>query len=41
LAEAEYILIEAALAKSDGNRIEAAKALGIGERTLRRKLNNC
>ena len=41
LAEAEQILIEAALKKSQGNRIEAAKALGIGERTLRRKLNAC
>jgi DNA-binding NtrC family response regulator len=41
LAEAEKILIEAALTHSDGNRIQAAKALGIGERTLRRKLNNC
>jgi len=41
LAEAEQILIEAALTNSDGNRIQAAKALGIGERTLRRKLNNC
>ena len=41
LADAEQIMIEAALAKSGGNRIEAAKALGIGERTLRRKLNNC
>ncbi len=41
LAEAEHILIHAALANSGGNRVEAAKALGIGERTLRRKLNNC
>ncbi len=40
LAEAELILIEAALTTSEGNRIVAAKALGIGERTLRRKLNN-
>jgi len=39
LAEAERILIEAALLKNDGNRIQAAKSLGIGERTLRRKLN--
>ena len=41
LAEAEQILIAAALKNSQGNRIEAAKALGIGERTLRRKLNAC
>ncbi len=40
LAEAEGILINAALKDSDGNRIEAAKSLGIGERTLRRKLNH-
>jgi len=41
LAEAEQILIDAALSQSNGNRIEAAKSLGMGERTLRRKLNNC
>jgi DNA-binding NtrC family response regulator len=41
LAEAERLLIAAALKNSHGNRIEAAKALGIGERTLRRKLNAC
>jgi len=41
LAEAEQILIEVALTNSNGNRLQAAKALGIGERTLRRKLNNC
>jgi len=41
LAEAEQLLINAALKNSLGNRIEAAKALGIGERTLRRKLNAC
>ncbi|BCG63456.1 MAG: two-component system, NtrC family, nitrogen regulation response regulator GlnG [Methyloprofundus sp.] len=41
LAEAEQILIDAALAASGGNRIEAAKSLGMGERTLRRKLNHC
>ena len=40
LAEAEQIQIDAALMNSGGNRVEAAKALGIGERTLRRKLNN-
>ena len=39
LAEAEQVLITAALKKTDGNRVEAAKLLGIGERTLRRKLN--
>ena len=37
LAEAEQLLIAAALKNSRGNRIEAAKALGIGERTLRRQ----
>jgi DNA-binding NtrC family response regulator len=41
LEEAEQMLIAAALENSHGNRIEAAKALGIGERTLRRKLNAC
>ena len=41
LAEAEHILIDAALSASGGNRIEAAKSLGMGERTLRRKLNHC
>ena len=41
LAESEQLLIAAALKVSQGNRIEAAKALGIGERTLRRKLNAC
>lgn len=39
LAEAEQLLIAAALKNTQGNRIEAAKRLGIGERTLRRKLN--
>ena len=39
LAEAQQLLISAALNKTHGNRIEAAKILGIGERTLRRKLN--
>ncbi len=39
LAAAEQILIDAALKDSNGNRIQAAKSLGIGERTLRRKLN--
>jgi len=40
LAEAELIMINAALSESGGNRTEAAKILGMGERTLRRKLNN-
>jgi DNA-binding NtrC family response regulator len=39
LAEAELIMINAALSDSGGNRVEAAKILGMGERTLRRKLN--
>ena len=39
LEEAEQLLIQAALEKTNGNRIKAAMALGIGERTLRRKLN--
>ena len=39
LAEAEQLLIDAALKQSDYNRKEAARVLGIGERTLRRKLN--
>jgi len=41
LADAEQILIAAALAKTGGNRVAAAKILGMGERTLRRKLNHC
>jgi DNA-binding NtrC family response regulator len=39
LADAEWLLIEAALADNGHNRARAAKVLGIGERTLRRKLN--
>ncbi len=39
LAEAEQLLIDAALKRSGFNRKEAARMLGIGERTLRRKLN--
>jgi DNA-binding NtrC family response regulator len=39
LADAEWLLIDAALKSSDYNRSKAAKLLGIGERTLRRKLN--
>jgi len=41
LADAEEILIAAALARTGGNRVAAAKILGMGERTLRRKLNHC
>ena len=39
LAEAEKILIDAALKRVNFNRKKAAGLLGIGERTLRRKLN--
>ncbi len=39
LADAEWLLIDAALKDSGYNRIKTAKLLGIGERTLRRKLN--
>lgn len=39
LADAEWLLIDAALKDSEFNRTKAAKLLGIGERTLRRKLN--
>lgn len=39
LAEAEEILIQSALARHGGNRTHAARDLGIGIRTLRRKLN--
>lgn len=39
LKEAEWLLIDAALKKANFNRSHAAKLLGIGERTLRRKLN--
>jgi DNA-binding NtrC family response regulator len=40
LADAESLLIDAALKDSGYNRARAARVLGIGERTLRRKLNN-
>jgi DNA-binding NtrC family response regulator len=40
LAEAEQLLIDAALERNNFNRREVARQLGIGERTLRRKLNN-
>lgn len=39
LADAEWLLIDAALKESGYNRSKAARLLGIGERTLRRKLN--
>ncbi len=39
LAEAEQILIDAALRRTGFNRRAAARQLGIGERTLRRRLN--
>jgi len=39
LADAEWLLIDAALKEADYNRSKAARLLGIGERTLRRKLN--
>ena len=39
LADAEWLLIDAALKEAGYNRTKAAKLLGIGERTLRRKLN--
>lgn len=40
LADAEWLLIDAALKRTNYNRSRAAKQLGIGERTLRRKLNS-
>lgn len=40
LSEAESLLIDAALKQSDYNRSKAARLLGIGERTLRRRLND-
>ena len=39
IEEAERELIKSTLANVDGNREEAAKMLGIGERTLYRKLD--
>jgi len=39
LSDAEWLLIDAALKEAGYNRSSAAKLLGIGERTLRRKLN--
>ena len=38
LSEAERLLIERTLAWCGGNRLQAAKALGIGQRTLYRKI---
>lgn len=39
LQQAERLLIDAALLRTSNNRTRAAQQLGIGERTLRRKLN--
>jgi DNA-binding NtrC family response regulator len=39
VGEAERALIEAALARTDGNRTRAAAMLGMSVRTLRSKLN--
>lgn len=39
MKEAEDMLIRAALKHTDGNRTKAAKLLGIGLRTIRRKIN--
>jgi DNA-binding NtrC family response regulator len=39
MAEIERAAIEAALQQTRGNRRKAAEVLGIGERTLYRKLN--
>ena len=39
MAEIEKAAIEAALRETRGNRRKAAEMLGIGERTLYRKLN--
>lgn len=39
IGEAEKVLIEAALKRTQGNRTQAAKLLGISVRTLRSKLN--
>jgi DNA-binding NtrC family response regulator len=39
ISSAEEVLIQAALVRTDGNRTQAAKLLGIGVRTLRNKLN--
>ncbi len=40
MAEVEKATIEAALREADGNRRKAAKVLGIGERTLYRKIKS-
>lgn len=40
VGDAEAVLIEAALEKTEGNRTQAAKLLGMSVRTLRNKLNN-
>ena len=39
LKDAEEMLIKAALRHTEGNRTKAAKMLGIGIRTIRRKIN--
>jgi DNA-binding NtrC family response regulator len=39
LEKAEELIIQSALKETGGNRTKAAKLLGIGIRTLRRKLN--
>jgi DNA-binding NtrC family response regulator len=39
MAQVEKAAIEAALKETGGNRREAAQVLGIGERTLYRKIN--
>ena len=39
LKDAEEMLIKAALRYTGGNRTKAAKMLGIGIRTIRRKIN--
>ncbi|MCP3863068.1 MAG: sigma-54-dependent Fis family transcriptional regulator [Aestuariibacter sp.] len=39
MEDAEWMIIDAALKQADFNRAKAAELLGIGERTLRRKLN--
>ena len=40
LEAAERLLVDAALERTDRHRAQAARQLGIGERTLRRKLNH-
>jgi DNA-binding NtrC family response regulator len=40
VADAERQLIEAALARTEGNRTKAAELLGLSVRTLRTRLNS-